>query len=108
MSGRLFTRTTTFVAMDDMQAVVVHDTPIVKWNEELIILDTGGFGTRLTKNKMNQTARDFDLDFRVYQEKSEWYVVRWHEWAPTLWAWDWDNPIPFVTDTLALTRRYER
>lgn len=102
MSDRLFTKNTQFIKVDGMHSIVVHDTSIVKWDDKLIILDTGGWWTPLTKKKMNQTSRNFNLGFVVYQEGQRWYVVR-----KMVNEFDWDNPTPFVTQTLSLTRRYD-
>lgn len=54
--------------------VQYHSTKIVQWNDDEIILDTGGWFTPTTKTKMNQVAHQFDLAFHVYQENGEWYV----------------------------------
>ena len=56
------------------QNVVYHSTPIVKWNNDEIILNSGGYTTATTKKKMNQTSNQFHLDFHVYQEDFVWYV----------------------------------
>jgi hypothetical protein len=105
MSDKLFTKDVTHAVLDGMHVVVLHDTAIVTWGDKTITLDTGGWWTRLTKDKMNQTSRDFNLGFVVYQEDHKWYVAR-RIYGQS--EFDWDNPIPFVTQTLLLNRRYER
>lgn len=41
----------------------------------IVRLNTGGYYTKTTKKRMNQFAEMFDLPFRVYQEKGEWFVL---------------------------------
>lgn len=70
-----------------------HETDVVTFDAETITLKTGGWRTATTKNRMNQTANQYDLRFIVYQEKFEWFVrTAFHT-------------IPFGGDTLVLKRR---
>lgn len=59
-----------------LTSVRYHQTDVVQFDADLIHLDTGGWKTNTTKLRMNQTSNEFGLDFQVYQEKFEWYVVR--------------------------------
>jgi hypothetical protein len=54
--------------------VQYHGTTVVSWDEESFTLNSGGWRTATTKTRMNQAARQFDLPYRVYQQKGEWYV----------------------------------
>lgn len=54
--------------------VVYHQTCVVRWNSERIILNTGGYETVTTKRRMNQAANQFRLGFQVYQQNHVWYV----------------------------------
>jgi hypothetical protein len=54
--------------------VQYHRTKVVKWNEREIILDSGGWFSPTTKNRMNQTSSQFKLGFSVYQKKGQWFV----------------------------------
>lgn len=51
-----------------------HNTPVVSFNSEVIILNTGGWFTNTTKTRMNQASNQFNLGFDVYQKKGVWYV----------------------------------
>lgn len=56
---------TTVFQRDNMTCVQYHDTVIVSFNEDRIILSTGGFVTATTCRRMNQAAQDYGLDFEV-------------------------------------------
>jgi hypothetical protein len=75
-------------------SVTYHNTDVVKFTNEWIVLDSGGWQTFTTKARMVQAANQFGLGFTVYQKNFEWFVARFG---------DWDNPIPFV-DGMVLTR----
>ena len=65
--------------------VVYHNTPVVKFNGDKIILDSGGYKTLTTKTRMNQAANQFGLGFFVFQKGYDWYVdyqgTRLTEWS---------------------------
>ena len=54
--------------------VVYHATCVVKFNDKEIILNTGGWESRTTKVRMNQTANQYLLGYSVFQNKGVWYV----------------------------------
>ena len=62
--------------------VTYHETPIVIWTPERIVLHSGGWRTATTKRRMNQTSKEFDLDFHVGQRYTEWYVLYKHTLYP--------------------------
>ena len=39
-----------------------------------VMLNSGGHRTQTTKNRMNQTANQFNLNFCVWQRNFKWYV----------------------------------
>lgn len=51
-----------------------HNTDVVKFNQFEIILNTGGWWTATTKNRMNQASNQFGLGFGVYQKRGVWFV----------------------------------
>ena len=59
---------------DGMTKVRYHDTDVVAFNDEKIILRNGGWYTATTKTRMNQTATVHELPFNVYQARNQWYV----------------------------------
>jgi hypothetical protein len=54
--------------------VKYHSTNVVKFSDKRIVLDSGGWQTATTKTRMNQTANQFDLEYKVFQDNFEWYV----------------------------------
>lgn len=82
--------------------VIYHSTPVVTFDDKVIILNTGGWRTATTKTRMNQTSHTFKLDFVVYQKDFDWFVVR--KIKGTEYDYDWKNPIPFDEHTLTLKR----
>lgn len=62
----------THVGLDTL--VTYHSTPVVTFDEERVVLNTGGWFTNTTKLRMNQTANQYNLGFGVYQHKFDWYV----------------------------------
>ena len=55
--------------------VVYHKTAVVKYNDDKIILNSGGWETPTTKDRMNATAHENGLCYYVYQKDFVWYVV---------------------------------
>jgi len=55
-------------------AIRYHSTDVVKFTAKRIVLNSGGWHTNTTKNRMNQTARQFGLGFSVCQHDFSWYV----------------------------------
>ena len=52
-----------------------HSTPVVQFDTDYILLDTGGWETATTKLRMNQASNQFGLGYQVYQKDYRWYVV---------------------------------
>lgn len=59
---------------DDMMKVIYHGTVVVAWDNTNIILNTGGWFTATTKNRMNQASNQYRLGYGVYQKAGEWFV----------------------------------
>jgi hypothetical protein len=51
-----------------------HKTDIIQFDDNRIVLDTGGWNTATTKSRMNQASNQFGLGYHVYQEDYSWYV----------------------------------
>ena len=51
-----------------------HNTVIVRFNDNEIKLNTGGWNTFTTKRRMNQVSQEFDLGYYVSQKDFEWHV----------------------------------
>lgn len=65
---------TTVSRRDGWMVVTYHETDVISWNDMLVRLDSGGFLTSTTKARINQASNQFDLGFRVYQDKGRWFV----------------------------------
>lgn len=59
---------------DGKMKVIYHSTAIVTWDENSIVLNTGGWRTATTKNKMNQASNQYGIGFSVYQKNGNWFV----------------------------------
>lgn len=65
----------TTVAKDgDDTLVTTHETIIVKFNDDQIRLNSGGWKTNKTKNDMNRASNQFGLGYHVYQKRHGWFV----------------------------------
>ncbi len=56
-------------------SVRLYDTDVVQLMQDRIILNTDHWKTPVTKRRMNQVSDLYDLDFHVYQECKDWYVL---------------------------------
>lgn len=74
--------TSVFTDDDGYTKVVYHSTVVVRWNELEILLNSNGWRTATTKTRMNQAAKQFRLDFDVYQQDFEWFVDIGNEVIP--------------------------
>ena len=66
---------TTVTHGDGVVRVTYHQTCVVEVRGGTITLRAGGWRTPTTKTRMNQAANQFDLRFRVVQEKGVWVVI---------------------------------
>lgn len=73
--NKLSTYKTKIIVGANVTAITYHSTPIVSFDENKIILRTGGYRSVTTKRKMNQASIQFDLGYGVLQQKGEWYIV---------------------------------
>ena len=65
----------TSIRTDDEHTIIrYHDTDVVKFNSDYIILNSGGWETVTTKRRMNQTSEQYGLGFHVFQKDYIWYV----------------------------------
>jgi hypothetical protein len=66
---------TRIIQLEDDTIVRYHDTDVVSFNRDGILLNHGGYKTATTKRRMNQVSEAFNLGFKVYQKNFEWFVV---------------------------------
>ena len=68
-------KTAVFTDDDNFTKVIYHSTKVVSFNSDTIVLNSGGYETKTTKDRMNQTAIEYYLDYMVYQKNYKWFVV---------------------------------
>jgi len=68
-TNKLSSYATTIAARNGNTTVTYHETAIVEFDLECVILRTGGWDTVTTRRKMNQVANQFGLGFSVYRDK---------------------------------------
>jgi hypothetical protein len=68
------THKTTVSVRDGMICVTYHNTDVVRFNDSIIELDTGGYYTATTARRMNEASDCFGLGYHVKRERGE-YVV---------------------------------
>lgn len=73
-TGTIGKTATTIYTDNGFTNVKYHQTNVVKFSPEKIILNSNGWNTATTKNRMNQTSNQFDLGYRVFQKDYSWYV----------------------------------
>lgn len=86
------THKTTVRVTGPVTTVRYHQTDVVAFDADRIILCTGGWKTPTTKLRMNQASREYSLGYGVYQKKGSWCVAYR------------GNEIPFVGRELILHR----
>jgi len=65
---------TTIKTVNGKTSITYHSTAVVTFDQNSIVLDSDGWFTQTTKNRMNQTSNQFDLGFNVFQKNYAWYV----------------------------------
>ena len=76
----------------DMVTVTYHNTEVVKFDKDDIILNTGEYFTNTTKVRMNQASNQYNLGYRVFQVCFKWFV------------WYNKRSIPFENNSITLRR----
>jgi len=78
--ARISGRTTKITkGKDGSLAIRYHQTDVVLVAPDgTIVLNTGGWNTNTTKNRMNQASSQFNLGYQVWQENGKWFV-RWNK-----------------------------
>lgn len=66
----------TTISNDGVHTIIMyHSTPVVRFNQDEIILQTGGYFSQTTKRRMNQASQQYNLGYDVYQQDFEWFVI---------------------------------
>jgi len=68
------THRTTISTESNLTFVRYHNTYVVRFSPNWIVLDSGGYRTYTTKKRMNQTSQVYDLGYKVYQKDYDWFV----------------------------------
>ena len=76
-SPKLIANNTEVQVKDNLEEgfVKYHQTKIVEWNKNSIILKTDGHFTQTTKKKMNLASEEFNLGFRIEQRDFSWFIL---------------------------------
>lgn len=67
-------KASTVRTQDNLMRVKYHNTDVVSFNNDEIILDSGGWATSTTKTRMNQVSTEYNLGYSVSQRNYDWYV----------------------------------
>lgn len=90
--SRVSKNNTKVISKNGNTSVILHNTVVVEFDCEFIILRTGGWKTATTKARMNQASNEFGLGYRVDQKDGKWFVSSNGE------------TIPFSEDELKIER----
>ena len=64
---------TKIIPTDAGYDVTLHGHTIVSIQYDLVVLNTCGYSTRVTKRRMNQVLEEEGVTVRVYSKKGQWY-----------------------------------
>lgn len=68
--------TATMVTIDgEVKTLRYHNTDVVKVDESIVAVKSGGWETTTTKKKINLAFALFGIEASVYQSKGDWYLV---------------------------------
>jgi len=88
---------TSIKTVDGLTTVNYISTDVVRFTDNIIMLDTGGWNTVTTRRRMNQASAQFDLHYRVCSERG------------SLWCHykvgNYDNLYKFENRRLVLDRK---
>ncbi len=73
-TDKVGTHKTAIYQSDGYTCIRYHSTEVVRFNDDEIILNSGGWQTKTTKSRMNKVSDAFQLGFRVSQRQGEWFV----------------------------------
>ena len=65
---------TKIIKSSDKTVVKYYTTNVVEFNENEIVLNSNGWRTSTTKNRINKAANQFKLLIQVFQKDYSWFV----------------------------------
>jgi len=65
---------TTITKGNEKTKVTLYETDVISWDAKNIKLNSGGWRTQTTKNRINQASNEYGLGIKVYQFQGIWYV----------------------------------
>lgn len=93
LSRRKLANNTYLEPRGDDLAVKLHDTDVVTIHPDgTLTLNSGGWLTATTKDRMNQALREVEAPLQIRTEKGRWYIGQW-----------WTESTPFF-DGMRVTR----
>lgn len=69
-NGRVYYQSHVDSSKDRIE-VWYHQTPVVTWYRDKVLLDCGGWRTSTTKRRMNQFLPGY---YKIYQREHLWYI----------------------------------
>lgn len=92
---------------ENLTRITLYNTEVVSFNDDIIILNSGGWTTVTTKRRINQASEEFSLGIGIQQTKGQWLIMLKNpkyttEGNEPYWL---DERIPFV-DGIILHRRH--
>ena len=66
--------TAVFTDENGLTRVVYRGTCVVAFDDEKVILNSGGYETSTTKTRMMQASNEHRLGYQVFQRDFRWYV----------------------------------
>ena len=71
---KIGTHKTTVRTENNNTIVRYHNTDVVTFSDKVVYLNNNGYMTNTTKTRINQTANEYGLGFKVYQKNYTWFV----------------------------------
>lgn len=72
--GGIKKKATSYETQSEEVIFTLYKTPIVRIRKHDIWLQTGGYNTVITKRRMNEISKEFNLGYVVYSDKGIWHV----------------------------------
>ena len=76
-SSRIFgNNTLRIIYKDGTEAIRFHNTDILSVKDGVVTLNSGGWKTNTTKDRINQYLNHFDVPFYIQQRNHQWFIAQ--------------------------------
>ena len=76
-SSRVFgNNTLRIIYKDGMEAIRFHNIDILSVKDGVVTLNSGGWKTNTTKDRINQYLNHFDVPFYIQQRNHQWFIAQ--------------------------------